>query len=203
MLAGEFRRTKSMNRVMRRNRDLVASRVPAVPTREQYALFRAYINHRHADGGMADMTMLDYLAMVEDSVIDTFLTEYRLPSEPADLECDLPWPDQVEHPFLPVSLPKSSIEDPKAGRLVGVALWDQLSDGLSLVYSFFDPALSGRSPGTYIILEHIEYAVRMELPYVYLGYWVRESQKMSYKIRYLPQEHLTRNGWRRFEPETQ
>ena len=59
------------------NADIVARRIPASPTSEQYALFRRYIDSRHSAGGMADMSVLDYAMMVEDSIIDTFLTEYR------------------------------------------------------------------------------------------------------------------------------
>jgi arginyl-tRNA--protein-N-Asp/Glu arginylyltransferase len=67
------------------------------------------------------------------------------------------------------------------------------------VYSFFDPDILGRSLGTFMILDHIERARRMGLPYVYLGYWVRGSQKMDYKGRFLPQERLLPNGWTRAE----
>ena len=84
VLVDEFEPSRSMRRVIDGNRDLVARRIcrrrrPRSSTR----LFRAYIDARHADGGMADMTVLDYAMMVEDSIIDTFLTEYRLkPEEP-------------------------------------------------------------------------------------------------------------------------
>jgi arginine-tRNA-protein transferase len=74
-------------------------------------------------------------------------------------------------------------------------LCDKLSDGLSLVYSYYDPDLRDRSLGSYIILEHIEHAKRLKLPYVYLGYWIEGSRKMAYKSRFMPQERLTRNGW--------
>ena len=70
-----------------------------------------------------------------------------------------------------------------------------LSDGLSMVYSYYDPAIAGRSLGTFMILDHIERARRMGLPYVYLGYWVNGSPKMAYKARFLPQERLNRDGW--------
>jgi len=83
--------------------------------------------------------------------------------------------------------------------LLAVALTDVLSDGLSMVYSFFDPDAAARSLGTYMILDHIERARRMGLDYVYLGYWVRSSRKMDYKSRFLPQERLMPEGWRRVE----
>ena len=80
-----------------------------------------------------------------------------------------------------------------------VALTDVLSDGLSMVYSFFDPEEGDRSLGTYMILDHIERAQSMGLPYVYLGYWVPGSRKMDYKGRFLPQERLMPSGWTRVE----
>ena len=84
VIVDEFETGRSMRRVIDRNRDIVALRRPPEPTSEQFALFRRYIDARHADGGMADMTVLDYAMMVEDSVINTFVTEYRIkPAEPA------------------------------------------------------------------------------------------------------------------------
>ncbi len=74
-----------------------------------------------------------------------------------------------------------------------------LNDGLSMVYSFFEPGEHGRSLGTFMILDHIARARRMGLAYVYLGYWVRDSRKMDYKGRFLPQERLTGDGWTRIE----
>jgi arginine-tRNA-protein transferase len=167
----EFDPGRSLRRVAAANRDLVARRLQATPTSEQYALFRDYIDARHADGGMADMTVLDYAMMVEDSIIDTFVTEYR-------------------------PRPHSGRASPADKQpLAAVALCDRLSDGISMVYSFYDPAAARRGLGTYMILEHIEYARRLGVPYLYLGYWIQGSAKMSYKKRFQPQEQLTGNGW--------
>ena len=74
-----------------------------------------------------------------------------------------------------------------------------LSDGLSMVYSFFDSDQAARSLGTFMILDHIARARRMGLAYVYLGYWVSGSRKMDYKGRFLPQERLIADGWKRVE----
>jgi arginine-tRNA-protein transferase len=84
--------------------------------------------------------------------------------------------------------------------LVAAVLCDRLSDGISLVYSFFEPDHFARSLGTYIVLEQIEFARRMGLPFVYLGYWISGSRKMDYKTKFMPQEHLTQQGWRRADP---
>jgi len=179
VLVDEFRPSKNMKRVIAANRDLEASRHLPRPSSEQFSLFRDYIDVRHGDGGMADMSVLDYAQMVEDSVVNTFVTEYRLrrPLEPRQ-------PDGA--PDL-------------AGPLYGVALCDRLSDGISMVYSFYAVDQAERSLGSYIILEHIEYARSLGLPYVYLGYWINGSRKMRYKTRFAPQERLGSNGWERVE----
>jgi arginyl-tRNA--protein-N-Asp/Glu arginylyltransferase len=171
----DFRPTRSMRRVLERNSDLVAEMRVPVPTSEQYSVFRGYLDSRHRDGGMADMTVLDYAMMVEDSHVETRIVEFRRRG------------------------PDSRVNGRGNGPLLGVALTDVLSDGLSMVYSFFDPDVGGRSLGTFIILDHIARARRLGLPYVYLGYWVKGSRKMDYKGRFLPQERLTGDGWTRVE----
>jgi leucyl-tRNA---protein transferase len=171
----DFRPTRSMRRVAERNSDLVAEMRVPVPTSEQYSVFRGYLDSRHRDGGMADMTVLDYAMMVEDSHVETRIVEFRRRG------------------------PDSRITGRGNGPLLGVALTDVLSDGLSMVYSFFDPDAGARSLGTFIILDHISRARRLGLPYVYLGYWVKGSKKMDYKGRFLPQERLTGDGWTRVE----
>ncbi len=88
--------------------------------------------------------------------------------------------------------------DPQ-GRLVACCITDNLRDGKSMVYSFFDTRLSNRSLGNYIILDHINLCRDLRLSYLYLGYWVENSKKMSYKSRYKPFEILTRTGWVRHE----
>jgi arginine-tRNA-protein transferase len=81
------------------------------------------------------------------------------------------------------------------GALAAVMLADRLDDSLSAVYSFFDPALSRRSLGNYMVLWLIDRARELALPYVYLGYWIADSRKMSYKARFRPMEALGANGW--------
>ncbi len=83
-----------------------------------------------------------------------------------------------------------------SGEMVGACLMDRLGDGLSAVYSFFEPSLEARSLGTWTILWLIERARELELPYVYLGYWVPESAKMAYKARFRPAEVLSGGVWR-------
>lgn len=175
VVARDFGPTQSMRRIMRRNNDIAGEMRIAVPTSEQYAIFRAYLDSRHRDGGMADMTVLDYAMMIEDSHIETRIIEYRR------RELGAPSGKRA------------------AGELVAIALTDVLGDGLSMVYSFFEPDEAARSLGTYMVLDHIARARTMGLAYVYLGYWVRGSRKMDYKSRFLPQERLLPDGWTRFE----
>ena len=116
------------------------------------------------------MGMGDFQMMVEDSHVDTRIIEYRLK----------PGPNACE-------------------QLVACCLTDRLSDGLSMVYSFYDPDLEDHSLGAFMILDHISRAARADLPHLYLGYYVSGSRKMSYKARYLPQERLGLEGWSRFD----
>lgn len=171
----DFRPGRSFRKVMLRNSDLVGEMRPAIPTSEQYSTFRAYLDARHRAGGMADMTVLDYAMMVEDSHVKTRLVEYR--RRDAD----------------------TAINGRSKGDLVACVLTDILGDGLSLVYSFYEPDQADRSLGTLVILDHIARAKTMGLPYVYLGYWVEGSPKMDYKARFLPQERLQPEGWVRVE----
>jgi arginine-tRNA-protein transferase len=85
-----------------------------------------------------------------------------------------------------------------ADRLVAAALTDTLKDGISLVYSFFDPDMAKRSLGAFMILDAVRQASDLGLPYVYLGYWVKGSAKMDYKADYQPLQLLTPGGWREF-----
>lgn len=171
----DFRPTRGFRRVMSRNSDLIGEELPPEPRSEHYSLFRAYLDERHPDGGMASMSALDFAMMIEDTHVDTCLIEYRRRG------------------------PDSGFTGRGVGDLFAMALTDRLSDGLSMVYSVFDPALQQRSLGTFMVLEHIGRARKLGLPYVYLGYWVDGSPKMSYKARFLPQERLTGQGWERVD----
>jgi len=173
VLVDEFDLTRGFKRIRKRNSDLIAEEIEAEATLEQYDIFRAYLDQRHVDGGMTDMSVVDFALMIEESAVETSLIEYRIKGE-------------------------NSLEpDPPQNPLAAIALTDRLEDGLSMVYSFFDPGLHSRSLGTYMILEHIERTRKLGLPYLYLGFWVEGSRKMDYKIRFQPQEHLGRRGWER------
>lgn len=169
---GEFQATKSMARVAARNADVQSEVVDPWATEEQFRLLRRYLDARHPGGGMSEMTMFDYVAMVEDSAIETHLVEYRLRRA-----------------------------DGSPGRLIAVCLADALADGLSMVYSFYDPAESDRSLGTLMVLDHVAQARARSLAYVYLGYYIAGSKKMDYKGRFGPLEARFDEGWKAFAPK--
>ena len=173
--AQEFRPGRSFRRVLEHNGDLVGTVVHAQATNEHFSLFRAYVDHRHGEGGMADMSALDFAMMIEESHIETRLIEYRRRG------------------------PDTALHGRGQGPLLAVSLTDVLGDGLSMVYSFFDPEIETHSPGTFMILDHIARARLIGLPHLYLGYWVEGSRKMAYKARFRPQERLGMNGWDRVE----
>lgn len=170
--AGDFTPNTSHKRNVRRNGDIVATACKPWATEEQYALLRAYLASRHPNGGMADMDEQDFADMVEQTPVDSYLIEYREPTV-----------------------------DGVRGRLIGCCLTDRQSDGLSMIYSFFDASHPLREGlGTYIILDHVQRAAQAGLAYVYLGYWIEGSARMAYKARFRPLEKLGPEGWSRFEP---
>lgn len=175
VLTAEFRPSASQRKAIQRNADLVVTTCKPWSTAEQFALLQRYLGIRHPRGGMATMDEMDFADMVEHTPVKSYVIEYR---EPGD-------------GIVP-------------GKLVGACLTDQQADGLSMIYSFYDPQHEKRSGlGNFIILDHILRASQAGLPYVYLGYWVEGSSRMQYKIRYRPLERLGRDGWERFGDDEQ
>ena len=152
-------------RILKRNADLRREVKPPLATEEQYQLFRRYIDARHGEGGMSEMDAYDYASMVEDSTVRTQVIEYRGPD--ADGE----------------------------DSLQAVCLTDVMADGLSMVYSFFDPDRERRSPGRFVILDHVDIAGALGLPHVYMGYWVDGCRKMEYKVDFPGTEVLIAGKW--------
>ncbi|HCF24554.1 MULTISPECIES: arginyltransferase [unclassified Novosphingobium] len=175
VVAGEFRASASQKKILRRNSDLVATVCRPWSTAEQFDLLQRYLGQRHPGGGMTSMDEVDFADMVEHTPVDSWVVEYREPTV-----------------------------DGTPGRLVGACLTDRQGDGLSMIYSFYEPDHEGRTGlGNYIILDHIRRAHEEGLPYVYLGYWVEGSPRMQYKVRYRPIERLTRTGWQRMSAPEQ
>jgi arginine-tRNA-protein transferase len=175
VVADEFRPNSAQRRALKANSDLVVTACKPWSTAEQFELLQTYLAARHPGGGMTTMDEMDFADMVEHTPVKSYVIEYR---EPGD-------------GLTP-------------GKLVGACLTDQQGDGLSMIYSFYDPQHETRTGlGNYIILDHIQRASRAGLPYVYLGYWVEGSARMQYKIRYRPMERLGRDGWVRFDADEQ
>ena len=173
--AMEFQPSNSQRRTIRQNADLIVQVCKPWSTPEQYELLQAYLSARHPGGGMAAMDEVDFADMVEHTPVRSYVVEYREPNA-----------------------------DGSPGRLVGACLTDHQGDGLSMVYSFYDPHHTTRTGlGTFIILDHIRHAADIGLAYVYLGYWVEGSACMQYKVRFRPLERLGRDGWERFDPDAQ
>jgi arginyl-tRNA--protein-N-Asp/Glu arginylyltransferase len=166
----KFSATKSQRRAARRNAHLQRRATSPWATEEQFDLFRRYLDSRHSDGGMADMDVFEFAAMIEETPIRSRVVEYS---------------------------------DQDSEQLIGVCLTDVLEDGVSMVYSFYDPEMSRTSLGTFLILDHIEIAREAGLPYVYLGYWVPGSQKMDYKAKFSGLEVFVGGKWQEMtDPES-
>lgn len=110
--------------------------------------------------------------------------------------------EQYAHFLLQSQVDTRVVEFREQGILRMVSVIDRLSDGLSSVYTFFDPDAPRASYGTYGVLWQIEVCRRLRLPYLYLGYWIKDSRKMTYKIRFRPLEGRIRGEWRPLDPST-
>ena len=163
----DFTPNSSQSRTLRKNAHLRREATSPWATEEQFALFRRYLDSRHSDGGMADMDVLEFAAMIEETPIRSRVVEYSAPPEPGSRQL----------------------------QLTAVCLTDVLDDGVSMVYSFYDPDRVSDSLGTYVILDHIAIAREAGLPYVYLGYWVPGSRKMGYKSNYGALEIYVGGEW--------
>ena len=164
----DFLPSKTQRRILRRTADLRRNATSPWATEDQFTLFRRYLDSRHADGGMADMDIFEFAAMIEETPIKSRVIEYTRPAQ----------------------------EGEQGRPLAAVCLTDVFDDGLSMVYSFYDPDLSDMSLGIHIILDHVAIAREAGLPYVYLGYWVPGSRKMGYKAGFSAVEIYKGGAWR-------
>jgi len=158
----EFQADRSQRRAAKQHGPLCAHISKPFFSEEHYALYQRYQHARHAHGGMDQDDMAQYQEFMVDTLVDSYLIEFREP------------------------------DSAKTLRMVSIV--DRLSDGLSAVYTFYEP-ITGQSYGTFNVLWQIEYARSIGLRYLYLGYWIEDCQKMSYKTRFKPHELLLKGQW--------
>jgi arginyl-tRNA--protein-N-Asp/Glu arginylyltransferase len=166
ILVNQFVPTRSQRRAAKKHAGLVASVLNLGYQEEHYLLYQHYQNQRHSGGDMDSDDQDQYMQFLLQSRVNSRIVEFR--DGPHD-----------QHP----------------GRLRMVSMIDLLEQGISSVYTFYDASDTAASFGSYSILWQIEQAKELNLPYLYLGYYIKDSEKMSYKAKYQPMEGLIDDHW--------
>ncbi len=174
IITKEFKATRSQTRAWKKHTHLTSKVLPLIYSEEHFNLYRAYQLSRHTDSITSDSAETE---PEEESQYRQFLAQSHIES------------------FL--------VEFRENGVLRMVSVIDRVSDGISAVYTFFDASVPNASYGTYGILWQIDFAQSKDIPYVYLGYYIKESQKMSYKSNFTPIEGLIDGQWQLLKTETQ
>ena len=166
ILVNQFNPTRSQRRAWKKHQRLEAFVLNLGYQEEHYQLYQRYQNQRHAGGDMDNDDQDQYMQFLLQSRVNSRIVEFR-----------------------------DGAHDPHPGRLRMVSMIDILDQGISSVYTFYDTSDPSSSFGSYSILWQIEQARVLKLPYLYLGYYIKESEKMSYKVKYQPMEGLIDDHW--------
>jgi arginyl-tRNA--protein-N-Asp/Glu arginylyltransferase len=168
VLAKQFTANRSQRRAWKQHANLEATPHPLQDKAEYYDLYLRYQRARHKDGGMDNEDRESYQNFLLQSNVDSLLVEFR---EPFDRAQD------------------------RQGVLRMVSVIDLLGDGLSSVYTFYEPELPRARLGVYNVLWQVELCRKLGLDFVYLGYWIKNSRKMAYKTEFQPAQGLIDGVW--------
>jgi leucyl-tRNA---protein transferase len=192
ILAKQFAANRSQRRAWKQHAHLEATLHPLQDSAEYYDLYQRYQRARHKDGGMDNDDRESYQNFLLQSLVDSLLVEFRDPFDHAT----------STEPIVLSGVEGSGQAQNRQGVLRMVSVIDLLSDGLSSVYTFYDPDLPRARLGVYNVLWQIELCRKLDLDFVYLGYWIAASRKMAYKTQYQPAQGLIDGDWRALDKES-